>query len=216
MNPNDLSPNGTAPKAAEPTTSTDSPSLVDVAGQLDGLVAQLESLIPDLTPHDVRQVKRVAAAAKFANDLLPPTITAVTVPPAPKGLFNVEAARAALEYRDQLRPLALRLRALTKALEYSIHSKLSDSAEEALQTYGWAKRAERGPNGPALAPYVEEMRKAVRKAANRRPKPAEETPAEGPQGGQSFLAHRPKVKREGPLPESFYAAADDDLAQSHG
>ena len=174
----------------------------------------MEGLIPDLTPHDVRQVKRVAAAAKFANDLLPPTITAVTVPPAPKGLFNVEAARAALEYRDQLRPLALRLRALTKALEYSIHSKLSDSAEEALQTYQWAKRAERGAHGPALAPYVEEMRKAVRKAANRRPKPAE-TPAEGPQG-PSFLAHRPKVTREGPLPESFYAAADDDPVQGHG
>lgn len=216
MNTVDISQNGTAPKTADPTTSTDSPSLVDIAGQLEGLVTQMEGLIPDLTPHDVRQIRRVAAAAKFANDLLPPTITAVTVPPAPQGLFNVEAALASLDYRDQLRPLAQRLRALVRALEYSIHTKLSTSAEEALQTYHWAKRAERGPNGPALAPYVDAMRLAVKKATNRRPKPAEETPAEAPQGGQSFLAHRPKVKRDGSLPESFYAAADDDLAQSHG
>src|SRR5258706_8208515 len=208
---------GPAPKAAT-TTSADSPSLTAIAGQLGELVNEIEGLTPNLTPHDSRQARRVASAAKFAAELIAPTITTMTVvPSAPKDLFDVEAGRQALEYRDQFRPIAQRLTALGNALEFSIDSKLSKSGEDSLQTYHWAKRALLGPNGPALAPYVEEMRRAVKKAINRHPKPAPpDTPApEAPGGGHAFMAfRRPDPEVEGELPESFYQADDDDDAMN--
>lgn len=207
---------GPAPKAAT-ATSADSPSLTAIAGQLGELVTQMEGLIPDLTPHDGRQVRRVASAAKFAAELIVPTITTMTVvPSAPKDLFDVEAGRQALEYRDQFRPIAQRLTALGTALEFSIDSKLSKSGEDSLQTYHWAQRALRGPNGPALAPYVEEMRRAVKKAINRHPKPATpDTPSPEAPAGHAFMAfRRPEPEVEGELPESYYQAADDDGAMN--
>lgn len=178
--------NTTTP-AATNAADTPNPSLAAIGGQLLELVIQMEGLVPDLKPHDPQTVKRVTQGAKFAHALIVPTITTVnSLPAVPAGLFNVDRGRDALAYRDELYPIAQRLGAFVEALYFSINSKLSESGGEALQTYTWAKRAENGPIGPALRPYLDEMRRVVRKAINFKGKDSTpETPA--PQG-QSFLA----------------------------
>lgn len=178
--------------AATNAADTPDPSLAAVTGQLLDLVIQMEGLVPELKPHDPQTVARVTQGAKFAHALIAPTITTVnSITAVPAGLFNVDRGRDALAYRDELYPVAQRLGAFVEALYFSINSKLAESGGEALQTYTWAKRAENGPIGPALRPYLDEMRRVVRKAINFKGKDSTpETPA--PQG-QSFLAerHRP-------------------------
>jgi hypothetical protein len=204
---------------------TDTPAATDVqnldaiASQLTEIVAKMESLIPDFEPHDKRESKRVAASAKFAHELIAPTVTIVTVVPSvPQDLFNVALAKDALAIRDQLRPIAQRLAAFARGLEFTIDSKLAAAGEGALQTYHWVNRASRGPNGAVLQPYLEEMRRVVKRAINRSTKPKNEPP---PLQGQSFMAALPQRPAEDSaadadsdagfeLPESYYKVAADE------
>jgi hypothetical protein len=201
------------------SATTDSESLDAITSQLLDILTKLESLIPDFEPHDKREIKRVAASAKFAHELIAPTVTFVTaVPSVPQGLFNIVLANDALAVRDQLRPLAQRLAAFTQGLEFTIDTKLAAAGEDALQTYHWAKRAALGPSGAALHPYLDEMRRVVKRAINRSKKPKNEPP---PLQGQSFMAALPQHltgdsaaddpgEADIDLPESYYRVAEDE------
>jgi hypothetical protein len=213
-------------KTTEPTdapAATGAQTLDAIASQLLDLVTQMESLVPDFEPHDKREIARVAAGAKFAHELIAATVTMVTsVPSVPQDLFNVAAAQEALRVRDQLRPIAQRLAAFAQGLEFTINTKLSASGEDSLQSYHWVKRAVKGPNGAALQPYADEMRRVVKRAINRSKKPKTEppTPSPAPQG-QSFMAIMPQRPAEdsaddadtddgAELPESYYKADADE------
>jgi hypothetical protein len=203
--------------------ATDAQNLDTIASQLLDLVTKMESLVPDFEPHDKRGISRVAASAKFAHELIAPTVTIVTsVPSVPRDLFNIASAEEALHVRDRLRPVALRLAAFTQGLEFTIDTKLSAAGEDALQTYHWAKRAALGPNGAVLHPYLDEMRRVVKRAINRSKKPKSEppTPSPAPQG-QGFMAALPQRPAEdfaadadadtgAELPESYYKVAADE------
>ena len=199
-------------------TATDAQNLDAIASQLLEILTKMESLVPDFEPHDKREIKRVAASAKFAHELIAPTVTIVTaVPSVPQGIFNIALANDALAVRDQLRPIAQRLAAFTQGLEYTIDTKLAAAGEDALQTYHWAKRAAHGPSGAALHPYLDEMRRVVKRAINRSKKPKSEPP---PLQGQSFMAALPPRLAENvagddaddgvELPESYYKVAEDE------
>ncbi len=170
-----------------PSTTNPQPApaaTVDAAGMLQ-LLDRMEAMIPDFLQPDATRVQLVSGNAKFASELLPPTISAVTSyePMRKINLFNVDAGRSALAYRDQLRPVAQRMAAITLALSYSINQKLATSATEALQTYQWAKRHLKQPDGGGAQTYVDEMQRVVGKTINRRPKkqapPATAPPAQG-------------------------------------
>lgn len=213
---------------AKPTQPTDAPAatgaqtLDDIASQLQELVKMMEALVPDFQPHDKREIARVAASAKFAHELIAPTITLVTsVPSVPQDLFNVAAAQEALQFRDQLRPIAQRLAAFAQGLEFTIDTKLSASGEDALQTHAWGRRAVKGPKGAALQPYVDEMGRVVKRAINRskKPKSGPPTPSPVPPGSKTLMAIMPQRPAEdsaddaddgAELPESYYKAAEDE------
>jgi len=195
--------------------AADAQNVDAIASQLLDIVKKLESVIPDFEPHDKREISRVAASAKFAHELIAQTITTVTsIPSVPRDLFKVALAQEALHVRDQLRPIAQRLIAFALGLEFTIDTKLSAAGEDALQTYAWAKRAARGPAGAVLHPYVDEMRRVVKRALNRSTKPKSEPPAPSPAPqGQGSLAVPPQHQPEdsaaiadagGELPENDY------------
>jgi hypothetical protein len=192
--------------------ATDTQNLDTIASQLQDLVTKIENLVPDFEAHDKREISRVAASAKFAHELIAATITCVTsVPGVPQDLFKVSPAKEALQMRDLLRPIAQRLYALTQGMEFTIDTKLSTAGEDALQTYHWAKRAALGPNGAALHPYLDEMRRVVRRAINRSRKPKSESPAPPPlPQGQGFMAALPQRPAE-----DFAADAGDELPESY-
>jgi hypothetical protein len=183
-----------------------------IAGQLIALLDQFEGLVPGFQPHDVDDVRRVTTAARFAHELIPPTITAVSsfAPASDRKMFDVERGKAALLYRDALRPVAQRLSALLDGVEFTINSQLAESGTEALETYAWAKAFAKGPKGAGLRPYLDEMRRVVRRAINHR-KPAVATPPPSTPPGQGFLAANmvpSQTAADDDLPDNFRKALD--------
>jgi hypothetical protein len=175
---------------------------VGAASRMIQLLDELEAIIPDLTQPDISRIGRVAQSAKFAHQLILPTINAVTsYPPLQKrNLFDVAAGQAALDFRDQLHPISMRMAAITVALSYTINQKLAASGDEALQTYQWAKRHVKQPDGGGARTYVDEMQRFVERAMNRRRKaqiPVDAPPPTTPT--QGFLA--PSLSTPHPAPD---------------
>lgn len=206
-----------APDPGTPGTpgTPDTAALPSVADQMLALVEQMEKLAPNLRPHDIRKIRQVSSSAKFAHLLIAPTINAVmSVPSVPKGIFDVDRGRRALLVRDLFRPLAVRIRALADNLDYSVDDDLAGGGEESLQTYHWAKRAEKGPNGPALRPYLDEMQRVVRKVINISKKKAAAPSTPGttpPPNAQGFMAafRSPQPEPDDSwMPKSIYELAE--------
>lgn len=167
-------------KSRSASTEAGSPDFAALASQMNGLLDQLVALIPDYTQPDPESVPKVSGNARFANELIAPTVTAIAnyEPLRQHNLFDVEAGRQALAARDEFRPVAARMAAVTAALNFTVDSKLAHAAMETLQTYQWAKRHAEAPEGAALRPYVAEMKRVVAKTINRRPK-GQSSPAPG-------------------------------------
>jgi hypothetical protein len=147
---------------------------------LTALLDQIEATVPNYTKPDRVRAHTVHGNARFANELITPTITAVTNydPLRQRNLFDVERGRKALQLRDELRPIQQRLAVITEAVAYTIDSALAECAIDALQTYRWSKSHVRHPDGDGLRPYIEEMKDVVRKSIGWRGKPkAGEKPA---------------------------------------
>jgi hypothetical protein len=154
------------------TSSTTEVSTADVATQMTALLDQLETFIVDYPEPDAARRSTVRANARFAGELVSPTIAAVTnyEPLRARNLFDVEGGRKALAFRDDLRPIAQRIAVIASKIDFAVDSKLADAAIEALQTYQWSKRHAKQPDGAGLRPYVNEMQRVVEKTLNHRAK----------------------------------------------
>ncbi len=155
------------------TANTTAPSpTTDVATQISALLDQLDALIAEYPDVDAARKTTVRANARFAGELVSPTIAAVTnyEPLRTRKLFDVDAGRTALAFRDDLRPLAQRIAVMASRIDFAIDSKLADAAIDALQTYQWSKRHAKHPDGAGLLPYVNEMQRVVEKTINHRAK----------------------------------------------
>ncbi len=180
----------------DPTPTTESSAVIAattidaIAVQLRAVLATLQTIVPDVLTFDSRQIKRVAASAKFGVQSIVPTIAMVTSVPRAKdrNLFDVQAGHLALQFRDQIVPLAAQLVTFADDIQFTSDNMLAISAVQALQTYSWAQHAARQPDGAELHSYVADMARAVKKTMNHR-KPAASTPAPAPPAGaQGFLA----------------------------
>jgi len=157
----------------------------EAAAKMAALLDQLEALIPAYQEPDAARRSTVRANARFAGELVTPTITAVTnyEPLAARKLFDVDAGRNALAVRDHLRPIAQRMAVIASKIDFAVDSKLADAAIETLQTYHWSQRHAKHSDGAGLRPYVNEMKRVVEKTINHRAKheePAHPPPAKEP------------------------------------
>jgi len=207
-------PSSPSTASAQPAQAPAPPEPAD--GSVEALAAFLiavldwfESHIPGFQPHDAADIYRIAAAARYGNELIPPTITAVTAfaPAAEKNLFDIERGKAVLLFQDAMLPVAKRLLALHDGLLFTSDSQVAESGTEALQAYAWLKVYAKGPGGAALRPYVADLAGVVKTTQNRRkpaaPAPAPTTPK--PPVAQGFLAPN--------LANANTDAADDDLPE---
>jgi hypothetical protein len=111
----------------DPTPTTESSAVIAattidaIAVQIRAVLATLQTIVPDLQTFDARQIKRVAASAKFGVQSIVPTIAMVTsVPRAQdRNLFDVQAGQLALQFRDQIVPLARQLVKFADDIEYT-------------------------------------------------------------------------------------------------
>jgi hypothetical protein len=212
--------------AANAATGTDTPPPSDtdaVVSRVEAIVQELEALFPNLIPHDPRQIRRVVHTARFARDLIVPTIATARAVAIPAGLFDADAARKALETKDKLGPALQRLSVFTGNLSYTLDEEVSKGGEGCLQTYKWAKRSVSGGRRTDLQPYVDEMSRVVKKTLNKgrpatpspNPAPSPGGPTPPPSGAQTLLAiRRPAALADDDepleLPESWYAALADE------
>src|ERR1700760_1775058 len=95
------SPTPTTPESPAVIAATTADA---IAAELRTIVGTLQTAVPGLLKFDARQVRRIAASAKFGNDSLAPTINVVSAVPRAKdrNMFDVHAGQLALQYRDQL------------------------------------------------------------------------------------------------------------------
>ncbi len=154
------------------TSSTAETPATDVATQMTALLDQLDALIAGYPEPDLARRSTVRANARFAGELVSPTIAAVTnyEPLRARNLFDVEEGKKALAFRDDVRPIAQRIAVIASKIDFAVDSKLADAAIEALQTYQWSKRHAKQPDGAGLRPYVSEMQRVVEKTLNHRAK----------------------------------------------
>lgn len=176
-----------------------SPVEAGVAAQVAALLDQIEALVPGYTTPDNARARTVTANARFAQELITPTIAAVSnyEPLRQHNLFDVDHARGALQLRDELRPVQQRVAAIAAAIEFTVDSQLADAGIEALQVYRWSQHHIRHHEGEGLRPYVDEMKQVVKKAIGRRAKTKAKPGA--PQGIMADLlekAHTNEIEEE--------------------
>ena len=200
----------TSKSAVRPSNpTTDAPqaagSAEDVAAQVMGIIDQIEALVPGFTPHDTNDARRVANVARFAKDLIPQVITTVTALPTVGGLniFDVEEGKAALAFDASMQPVAQRLASLLDGVTFTVDSRLAKSTGQGLAMFAWAKKHARTPEGVAMRPYTDEMKRTMKKTLNRRKPVHPPTPV--PPGAQSLLAPN--------LAQAAATATDDDLPE---
>jgi hypothetical protein len=210
----------TSRNAAVANPSPTVESTQDVAAQVRGMLDQIEGLVPGFQHHDRNEVKRVAAVAHFAHDLIPQVITAVSALPPVGGVntFDVERGKAALAFDADWQPVVQRLSALLEGVQFTIDSRLAVSADQALSTYAWAKKHARGAEGIALRPYLDTMKRTMKQALNRnRRKPPATDPTPAPTGSQGFLspnlAQANAAKEEYDLPDDFRQALEEAVKE---
>jgi hypothetical protein len=177
-------------------TTPDSPAVLAattadaIAAELRTIVGTLQTAVPGLLKFDARQVRRIAASAKFGSDSLLPTINVVSAVPRAKdrNMFDVHAGQLALQYRDQILPLAKQIGEFAADLEYTIDNMLATAAVQSLQAYRWAQHVARQPDGAELHSYVDQMAVAVKKTMNhRKPTTSATKPTPTPSGAAGFL-----------------------------
>jgi hypothetical protein len=206
----------TARKAVEAAPSDDG-SMQDIADQVMGLIAQIQAGIPGFVPYDTNDAKRVAAAARFAPDLVPQVIATVTALPPVGGVntFDVEEGKAALAFNEAMKPIIQALSSLLDGVKFTVDKRKARSASQALSTFAWGKKHIKGPDGVALRPYMDEMTRTIKKILNRRKPSPSKPPAPAPTGAQGFLspnlaAVKP-VDDDDDLPEDLRKALEEAL-----
>ncbi|HEX7680114.1 MAG TPA: hypothetical protein VF713_18430 [Thermoanaerobaculia bacterium] len=192
---NDVVP-GNAAAAGDPSTPPPEVTPEDLAASFIAMIDQFQAQIPNFQHHDPSDIRRVAAIARFAPDLIVPTIATTTsfAPAAQRNLFDVEANQMAIRRQNAFQPVIQRLSALTDGLQFTVNNGLAEAGAQALDVYTWAKAYARRPDATALHPYVAAMSHVVKKVINHR-KPKSSTapapspaPAPLPQGAHALLA----------------------------
>jgi hypothetical protein len=165
----------------------------DLAASFIAMIEQFQAQIPNYQHHDPSDIRRVAAIARFAPDLVVPTITTTTsfAPAAQRNLFDIEANQMVIRRQNAFQPVIQRLTALTDGLQFTVNNDLAEAGSQALDVYSWAKSYAKRPDAAALRPYVAAMSRVVKKVLNHRktktPAPAPAT-TELPPAARTFLA----------------------------
>ena len=172
----------------------------ELAAVLLAKIDEIEAMVPNFQHHDRNDVRRVSAMARFAPELVVPTIATITAfgPAAERNIFDIPGAQLAQRRREAFAPVIQRLAALTDGVQFTVNSEQAGVASQALIFVSWAKSYAKRPDAAQLHPYVATMDHVVKKVLNRRkpatpvhPEPAP-TPATGssqlPPGARGFLA----------------------------
>src|SRR5258706_8615144 len=191
----------------------------ELAAVLLGKIDEIEAMIPNFQHHDKNDIRRVTGMARFARELVVPTIATVTSfgPAAERNIFDVAAAQLSMRRREAFAPVIQRLAALTDGVQFTVNHGQAESGAQALIFVAWAKSYAKRPDAAQLNPYVATMDRAMKKVLNHRkpstpphpgPAPAPATgSSELPPGARGFLASNMVPSR--PVAEPEPAGEDE-------
>src|SRR5258708_15231560 len=182
-------------------------------------IDEIEAMLPNFQHHDKNDIRRVAGMARFARELVVPTIATVTSfgPAAERNIFDVAAAKLSMRRSEAFAPVIQRLAALTDGVQFTVNHGQAESGAQALIFVAWAKSYAKRPDAAQLNPYVATMDRAVKKVLNHRkpstpahPGPAPSpVPAVGssqlPPGARGFLASNMVPREPEPVGEDEYS-----------
>jgi hypothetical protein len=206
----------------DPSTPTPDMSPEDRAAALMAKLDEFEALIPNFQHHDPNDIRRVTAIARFAPDLVVPTIATTTSfpPAAERNLFDTEGNQLHLRAYDSFGPIVQRLSALAAGVQFTRNNGMAEAGAQALDVYNWAKSYSKRPDAAALRPYVAMMSRVVKKVLNHRKRKASSkapapspspAPSQLPPGAHGFLASNvvpSKPAGEDVFPDHFNEALD--------
>ena len=162
----------------------------ELAAVLLAKIDEIEAMVPNFQHHDRNDARRVSAMARFAPELVVPTIATITAfgPAAERNIFDIPGAQLSQRRRAAFAPVIQRLAALTDGVQFTVNSEQAGVASQALIFVAWAKSYAKRPDAAQLHPYVAAMDHVVKKVINRRkPAPAHPVPAPAPATGSSEL-----------------------------
>jgi len=182
---------------------------------------EFQAMVLNFRHHDPNDIRRVAAIARYAPDLVVPTIATITsFPPASeRNLFDTPGNQLHVRSYDSLGPIVQRLNELAAGVQFTRNSGMAEAGAQTLDVYTWAKSYSKRPDAAQLRPYVAKMAKVVKKVINHRKRKASPAPAPSPSpaptqlppGAQGFLASRTvpsKPAGDDEFPDYFNEALD--------
>ena len=111
------------------------------------------------------------------------------------GTFDATEARDALQFIDAFRPMADRLTAAAKNLNFSIRSRKANAGNGALEVYAIAKRVALNPLSTTVASHVGNLKRDLGRRGGVRKKQAPGTPNPVPAPGTSAPAPVPTAPK---------------------
>jgi hypothetical protein len=134
-----------------------------LAARVDGLIDEIEAIIPDLeTPHPSRS-GNARAARTVSRAFILAMIADIEHEPdwQSLGLFDAEEAQAVLQFNDAFRPVARRLVTLARRINFTMASRNAKIAIGAMNTYMMAKRFARKPANAAMGAHLDKLRRLL-------------------------------------------------------
>jgi len=145
-----------------------------LAANLSKAIDEMLTAMPNFVPLHPSTKGFVRSQKSVSDDFLISVIAAVEGNPDLQALnkFNVAEARDALQFKDAFRPMADKLNAAAKDVEFSINLRRANVVGPALQMYDLTKGLARSPVGTLAAAHADNLRRDLGRTGRRRKKQA--------------------------------------------
>jgi hypothetical protein len=176
------------PGSSPPAGASDPPSaptpLDESAGQFMAAITGATKLIPGFEPEHPETARFVRRYRGFSRDAITMAINAVEENPELEGAntFNLERARAAIQYQSAYPPAVNMVNTLGRDLQFTLDYQTALALQDSLQIYAVAKAFGRAPSGAKAAAHASNIKRVLRRPRTRKKvsTPATPTPAPVP------------------------------------
>jgi hypothetical protein len=157
--------------AADPPVSLT--AFDEIAAKVRASLADTISLIPAFEPRHAETTRFVQRYQTFSNELIRSTIAAIEANPELNGAnkFDIQEARATLQYLDAFRPVIDLVEELLINLKFTSAARKSRVVADSLQTYAIAKGIGRDASSAGVAAHAENIKRDLRRPGPRLRKP---------------------------------------------
>jgi len=157
-----------------PTTPTPVSHTAGAQAMIDQARAMREQVPHLVFPTSKGEAQRLSNAASVPPEFVELSAVSVTNsrPLVRGGALDPGETRDLVKFADAYDPVADELEALAQFIRHSTRAARNRAGSEALTTYALAKRLAKRPENADLAPYVEDMRRALGRTRKAKSRPA--------------------------------------------